>query len=199
MGDLIYLSDYRSIASDFVIEGSAVKILESKPNLNKALTLSPIFYSEDTLYLVRNKLSQFFEKYERDTLIMPFTKDLEPYWVSDIERAWFNYEFFPYTVLHCVLRDYPMEFIQMVDGICVDSSDYHRELVDDFNKIYMRALKNKGGGFPKGTLSEDEFIRLASTFYILLMSSNLTLGLDFNGLGLVQNKWNGRPKISETQ
>ena len=94
-----------------------------------------------------------------------------------------------------MIRQYPRDFYDFVDGYVVSSRKDHDELNRQYNKVYMRALSGKGKGEPRGWLSPDEFIRLGSLFYILLRTSDTSYGVKLNQMGYLVNSWQGVKRV----
>jgi len=161
----------------------------------KFVVRNPLFTARDTLLVIRNYLSEAINRHDPDYVFMPITNDLEPFWEMNIERGWFNSAFPPFTALFLALREFPLEFTQLVDGRMVNYDKDYGKILADFNRVYIRALTSKGGGWPKGTLSKDEFLRMCALFYIILMSSDRTQGVVFDSMGHLCNGWSGEPKL----
>lgn len=187
MGDLIDLKHYRP-----KLEATMKKRKPSKPTF---VVRQPLFTSSDTLMLSREKIGAMISRHQTEYLFMPVTRDLEPLWELDIEKGWFNSTDPMYTALFMVIRDYPLEFTQLVDGSLVNYQEDYDKILEGFNKIYVRALENKGSGWPKGVLSKDEMLRMTSLFYKLLMTADRTSGVTFDTMGHMCNGWSGEPRL----
>ena len=170
---------------------------EEKPQPRKAqfVVRNPLFVARDSLIVVREAIAEAVNRHQPEYLFMPITADLEPFWELDVEKGWFNSSIAPYTSLFMAVRDYALEFTQLVDGRLVNYQRDYDRLLDAFNKTYVRALESKGSGWPKGTLSKDEFLRMTSLFYCLLMTADRTEGMVFDKMGHLCNGWNGESKI----
>lgn len=158
------------------------------------ITQHPLFIADDSLFLIREFITRIIEDFKPDYLFMPVTSDLEPSWKIKVP-AWMNSLYAPYTAFFMALRDYPRALAAIIDGTYIASQRDFESILDEFNTLYSIAMSLAGSGFPAGTLSVDEMIRLGALFYQVITSSDAVTGLVLDNMGALQNKWVGEPQI----
>lgn len=186
---VVYLDDYRIATRSTSMEQSTDT--PPTPSLFEGVPISPLFTSDDTLYIVRKRLSKLIRETRAKKLFMPIATDIDPFWTGCVEGGCFNNQFSPYMVMFSVLRDYPRDFYNFVDGYIVANRHQFDKLVSDFNRVYMAAISGKGHGYPKGTCSVDEFIRMGGLFYLILKTGDMSFGVKLNTFGYLSNEWCG--------
>lgn len=178
------------------VGGSSTRVRARQRQTDRALR--PIINTGASLYLIRDKLMAGIKRFGPDHLIMPATKDLDPYFAGlDVDSAWFNSLYPPLAFLHYMLQQYTQDLVGTIHGTKVETqSDYHR-IVNSFNNLYIRGLEGRGRGIPgctPGLLSEDQAIRMAALFYAVLRTTDLSDGIQVDSMGHFCNRWSERPR-----
>jgi hypothetical protein len=130
-----------------------------------------------------------------DKIMMPFAQTADPFWVSGIPSGAFNNSYAPYTAMYYVIREYPREFIEMVDGMVVENQYDYEKVRNNFNRTFWRVLDGQGRGTIRGYCSVDEMIRIGSLFYVLLKTCDHKPGLVLDDDRRFSNNWGGESVI----
>jgi hypothetical protein len=158
--------------------------------------VKPFVRAGHSVLQLRDKLVPAINKFDPQYLLMPATKDLDPFWAGlTVEKAWFNAVYPPLSFMHMMLRDHPQAFTETIRDVEVNFlQDYHRTM-NNFNNLYMRGIEGRGRSRePQGALSEDQGIRLSTLLYILLRTADMSEGIQIDSMGHFCNEWSGNPK-----
>lgn len=129
-------------------------------------------------------------------LYVPFAYNGASFLNSNIKNIQINHLYPAIGVLYFVMRDYPDEFRQLVDGLYVNRDDFY-SYRKELNKIVERVTDGKGRGARPGLCSKDEMLRIASLIYIVYQTSNagVTERLEWDGgSNNFLNPWCGSKK-----
>ena len=123
-------------------------------------------------------------------MFSPFSFNSQLSMQVPFEECYINDMYDPYAVLMMVLRDFKIDLITSVDGYQINlEKDYFR-IRNRFNDKYLHMMRLAS---EQKFCSEDDLIQLASLFYLLTVSADMTCGLDIGGDGTFRNNWSMKP------
>lgn len=182
------------VLSSYKWDGPTFHIRSGK-YLDRALT--PLIDTYHNLFHIRHEVSNAFPHFDLETpaytqIFQPFVESCAPFWIGGVGKGAWNQSYAPYTVLYYVIRDHLQDFVDLVDGVVIESEFAYNNTLNLFNKIYERVLQGRGRGITRGYCSEDEMIRIATLFYLLQKSCDQTRGTILNQDQLFMNDWCGK-------
>lgn len=156
------------------------------------MIFSKKFFNTQNLAETHHKyLQEYFNKHSRKNLLMPFGYGGLFLNEIDFECGYYNNSYGPWAVIIYAVREYPDKFYRLVSNHSINSAKDFDDLRRDFNKSWSRILSKLDKNSAR-LHDVDLMLYLASSFFVLIQSSDIISGFQLSSENTFENRWSGR-------